>query len=147
MPTASRIIGALALALVCFGTADIVLFHSIAIQNDGGLNPYMFAFVGAIVGWRVIGPAAHHGYRRAWKAGLGAAFVAYVWIVIIATLHALYKGMSYHAYKTVDDLVDGFFKVSMDYASLIFNWQILVAALFGGLLAATFAGMAGRLWD
>jgi len=67
--------------------------------------------------------------------------------VILGAARHVYRAMQYHAYPDVDALIDGFILKSMEYAMYMVDFPVLVASLFGGLLAGVFSGFAGRLWS
>lgn len=146
MPTAAKFVAALALAIAAYGVSGVLVYRFELLQQTG-VNETGFAFVAALVGWSRIGPAAEDGYRSAWTAGLGASFVTYIAIVVCSTCAHILKAVQYHAYKDVDQLLDGFISKSMEYALYMADGPVLVASIVGGLLAGTFAGFAGRLWN
>jgi|GEM_PF-1079896 len=124
----------------------VLLYHVEDLQKSGGVNHFFFAFIGFIVGWQKLGPAAERGYFGAWSGGIAAAIIVYFVCALIAACHFVYRGFFYHAYDTIDELVEGWFTKTFEYALLISTWQVLVVAIFGGMLAGTFSAMAGRLW-
>lgn len=146
MPTAARLVAAIALALASYGVSAVLLYHVEDLQKSGGVNHFFFAFIGFIVGWQKLGPAAERGYFGAWSGGIAAAIIVYFVCALIAACHFVYRGFFYHAYDTIDELVEGWFTKTFEYALLISTWQVLVVAIFGGMLAGTFSAMAGRLW-
>lgn len=146
MPTAAKLVAAFSLAFASYGVAGVLLFRTASLQEQG-ISFGFFVVVGLIVGWLSLGPSAEQGYRSSWSGGIRAAFAVYIYCVAIAACHHVYQAMGYHAYNSVDDLVDGLFKKSVEYAVIITDWPVMCAAIFGGLLAGTFAAMAGRLWS
>jgi len=145
MPTAAKLVAAFALALCAYGVSHVVLFRHVPLQQQG-ISHTLFAVVGFVVGWSKLGPSAEAGYMAGWKGAIPAAVVVYMTCVLVATVSHVYAGMGYHAYNNVDDLMTGFFKKSIEYALLVVDVNVAVASIFGAMLAATFAAMAGRLW-
>jgi len=145
MPTAAKLIAAITLAIAAYAASTVLLFR-VEILQEKGINHFFFGLVGLVVGWRKLGPLAEKGYRGGWSGGVQAAIIVYVWCLFIAACHFVYQGFFKHAYKSIDEMLDGLFIKCIEYASYIAEWQVLVAAIFGGVLAGTFSAMAGRLW-
>lgn len=145
MPTAARLIAAIALAITAYGVSHVVLFRHETLQQQG-IDHLLFVIVGFCVGWRTLGPYAERGYRGGWLGGLMSTVAVYIACVVVAACFHVINGMSYHAYNNVDDLLTGFFRKAMEFALFAADTSVFVAAIFGGLLAGTFAAMAGRLW-
>ncbi len=146
MPTAAKLVAAIALALASYGVSAVLLFQVEDLQNGSGVNHMFFAIVGFVVGWIKLGPAAERGYRGGWSGGIAASIIVYLTCAVIAAGHFVYRGFFYHAYNTIDEMMEGLMTKTMEYASFITIWQVLVVMVFGGLLAGTFSAMAGRLW-
>lgn len=145
MPTAARLVAAIALAIAAYGVSTVLLYVSEPLQKTG-VSHVFFGLVGFVVGWKKLGPLAERGYVGAWSGGITAAVNVYVFCVVIAACHYVYLGFFYHAFRTVDELLDSWFTKAIEYAMYITQWEILTAAIFGGMLAGTFSAMAGRLW-
>ena len=145
MPTAAKLFAAIALAIASYGVSTVLLYRIEPLQENG-INHMFFAVIGLIVGWRTLGPFAEQGYRGGWRGGVQAALTVYLWCLVIAACHFVYQGFGTHTYKTIDEMLDGLFIKCIEYAVYITEWQVLVAAIFGGMLAGTFSAMAGRLW-
>ncbi len=145
MPTAAKLVAAAALALAAYAVSNVLLFHAEPLQKTG-ISHLFFGVVGFIVGWKKLGPSAERGYKGGWSGGVAAAISVYVACIVIAACHFVYQGFYYHAYFTVDEMLDGLVVKSIEYAMYITQWQVFVAAIFGGVLAGTFSAMAGRVW-
>jgi len=145
MPTAARLVAAIALAIASYGVSTVLLYHTEPLQETG-ISHIFFGVVGFFVGWMRLGPLAERGYRGGWTGGIQAAIIVYVWCFFIAACHFVYQGFYKHTYKTIDGMLDGLFIQCIVYATYITQWPVLIAAVFGGLLAGTFSAMAGRLW-
>lgn len=146
MPTAAKLVAAVALAIAAYGVSTVVLYHSEPFQTSGGLSHNLFAAVGFVIGWSRLGPAAERGYMSGWAGGVGASVTVFVSMVILGACIHVYSGFEYHAYRTLSEMIDGFFSKAIEYAGYMTNWEIFVVTFVGGFLAGTFAAMAGRLW-
>jgi len=147
MPTAAKLVAAIALAIAAYAASTVLLFHVEDLQKGRGISHFFFGCVGFIFGWMKLGPAAERGYRGGWTGGVAASISVYVACAAIAACHFVYQGFAYHAYKNIDEMLEGLFSKTIEYAMYITVWEVLVAAVFGGLLAGTFSAMAGRLWS
>lgn len=145
MPTAARLVAAIALAFAAYGVSGVVLYRHEYLQ-ERGINHMFFAVVGFLVGWFNLGKKAQHGYRGGWAGGISSAIVAFVICTALVALHHVYKGMGMHAYDNVDELLTGFFSAFVRFGIMGLDLNIVAASLMGGILAGTFAAMAGRLW-
>ena len=74
MPTAAKLCGALAFALMAFFTAEIVKPHMPESTNFGYMS-VVAALVGVVCGWMVMGPTAGKGYYQSVGAGMKTAVV------------------------------------------------------------------------
>lgn len=146
MPTAAKLVAAIALGLAAWAASKVLLFHSEALQKEG-VSHMFFGIVGFVVGWKKLGPSAEQGYIGGWSGGISAAIGVWMACALIGACHHVYRGFAFHAYKNVDEMMDSLISRTIEYASLITTWQVLVAALVGGMLAGTFAAMAGRVWN
>ena len=145
MPTAAKLIAAFALGLAAYAVANVAHFRSELLQETG-INTLGIAFVASLVGWSRLGPAAERSYGDAVAGGMGAAFIAYVFVVFSSACMHVLAAIQYHAYKDVDAMLDGFVKKAMEYAFYMGDWPVFVATIAGGALAGIFSGFAGRLW-
>lgn len=145
MPTASKLVAALALGLAAYGVAGVAEYRFDLLQATG-IDPRWIAFVAALVGWVQLGPMAVRGYVPAVSGGVAAAFVAFGVVSVTAACLHVVGAVQYHAYKDLNALLDGFLYKAMQNALYISDGPTLVATVFGGALAGVFAGFAGRLW-
>jgi len=148
MPTGAKLVGAIALALVGWAMADVIMFRNPELaEPTPRVSALFFAAVGAFCGWRFIGSAARRGYGAAWRGGIFAALFAYIIAVILATGADLWEGLSRHNYKNVTNLIASATNHVQEHGVLILDVPTAIALAFGGLLAGIFAGFAARLWN
>ena len=145
MPTAAKLIAGIALAMAAYGVSHVLLFRWPDLEKSG-ISHVHFAIIGFMVGWAKLGAAAEKGYWGGWRGGASSAILVYFFCSIFAALHGVYSGFFYHAYRTVDEMFTGFFNLTLENASYIADWPTFIAAIAGGMIAGTFAAMAGRLW-
>lgn len=145
MPTAAKLVGALALAAVGWAMTDVIMYRH-PVYAEPGLNHYIFVAIGAFVGWSFVGRRAEFGYKAAWGGGISGALVAAFWLILLMACYGVYKGIGYHAYKTVPEMAEGFMKIFWEYFLLLSDVQLLILLLCGGLLSGVFSGFAARLW-
>lgn len=145
MPTAARLVAAIALALAAYGVAGVAQYR-FEVLNATGIDPRWIAFIAALVGWAHLGPNASKNYAAAISGGISSAFFAFALVVLAAaSLHVL-EAVQYHAYKDLDALLDGFIGQALHNVTYIGDWPMLGALVFGGALAGIFSAFAGRLW-
>ena len=146
MPTAAKLVAAAALALAAFGVSGVLLYRYTFLEAKG-INELFFASVGFFVGWWRLGPQAQRGYKAGWSGGIAAALSCYLIVVVLATCSFIYSGLGHHKYRDLEDLTHGVFTKFLEYAMFLFDWPVFVITVFSGLLAGTFAAMAGRVWS
>lgn len=145
MPTAAKLVGGIVLAAVGWAMTDVVMFRH-AVYQEPGINHLVFTVIGFMVGWKHVGKRAEGGYRAAWGGGFSGALIAAFWVILLMACYGVYRGMGYHAYKSVQEMLDGFVKLFVEYLMLLSDVPLLILTLSGGLLAGIFAGFAARLW-
>ena len=145
MPTAAKLIAALALGLAAYGVAGVAEYR-IALLRETGIDPLWVAFVAALVGWSHLGPRAYNGYVAVASGGIAAAFIAFALTVLAAAALHVAHALQYHAYKDVDAMLDGYISKTIEIALYISDGPVLAATIVGGALAGIFSAFAGRLW-
>ncbi len=145
MPTAAKLVGGFVMALCGYALAEIVVFR-IDQLGTSVVNPFLFAIVGFCFGWSKVGVLASFGYTAAWSSGIASAITGAFTVVLLGAGIHVYRGMHYHAYRDVNELLTGFIGKVLEYFSYLTDPYIIGSVAFAGLLAGVFTGFAARLW-
>lgn len=146
MPTASKLVAALAYALLGF----------IAAQTFGKYLPEgtplgyfreITAAIGFIVGWLVMGKLTRKGYREAINSGLVTALVLVFWALLVFSLYFMLKKSTRMMYDGPMDAVLGVFQLMFDYGKMLLVPDMLGVILIGGIIAGLITEWAGKRWS
>ena len=145
MPTAAKLVAALAIAAVGWFAAEA--FKTLMPPETvwGNFTP-ICAGIGAIVGWRVLGARAGRGLQSALGVGLSAS------AVLVGVVLFLFSGREM-VLRALDRRYDGpmdatvsVFGIMLEYGSRMGDVQLLGILIGGGLMAGLLAEVASRLW-
>lgn len=159
MPTAAKLVSALALALVALWGTLAYIPQLPEGADTGDLLPIM-AVLGALVGWHSLGRSvgAARGQRAGLRAGrgyveaMGHGLRATVLVVFWATLgfststmlmrstRQVYRGDPWLALMDVPRLM-------LDYGRLLVAQDVILALTVGGLCAGLVAEWSARRWS
>lgn len=146
MPTAAKLISAVAFAIVALIAATAFVTH----MPEGsriGLFPEITAGIGFAVGWLVMGGLVGQGYGEAAGSGLRTS-VTLVFFTLLG--FAIYL-MVQKSYKMVYDgpmeAVLGVFEIMLEYGQMMLVPDVLGVLAVGGVLGGLAAEWAGRRWS
>ena len=145
MPTAAKLVAALAVALV--GALAALAFTP---HLPGETVPSLFvpicAGLGALTGWRVVGPLAGRGWQFAAATGLRGVFVLLLLALALFSVREMLLRAMDLRYRGVMDALLGVFDIAwhhmLDMADPLFAGTVVL----GGLLAGFLAEWAARRW-
>lgn len=145
MPTAAKLAAALLFALVAFATSRAVM----ALFPTGtqfGAFALICAAIGALVGWRVMGPRAGKGLSSSAGAGVATSFVVVFWAIFFFALDEMLKNSIRTHYDGPFDAIVGAFEIAAQYAAALFDPTILGLLLVGGALSGLVVEWVSRRW-
>lgn len=146
MPTAAKIFAAFAFAIVAFFTAEVFKPH-MPEGTQFGLFSFVSAAIGALVGWRIMGPEAGRGNWMAINAGLKTAVcTALVALLVFSTYEMLVLAFR-PAYNGPMEAVVGIFDLAVEFFVTMLAWDVLIVLLVGGALAGLMSEWAARRWS
>lgn len=145
MPTAAKAIAALCLAALGFLASELIKTLLPEITNFGSFSQFN-AFVGAVVGWFVVGTRAGRGTRDAIANGLTGVAALIFWAVFF---HASYEMIQLALKRRFDGPVEAFsaiFSIGIEYGAILMNPMLIATFLVGALLTGYFSEYAARQW-
>lgn len=145
MPTAAKLMSAIALALVALIASEQVK----PLLPEGtafGYFSYANAAIAAIVGWKLIGGRAGRGVMSAINNGL-TGMLSMVLIVLFA--HA-FRIMFFNSrklrYDSTAEAVQDIFQMMAENGVLLFHFNILFTLIGGALFSGLAAEATSRRW-
>lgn len=145
MPTAGKLLAALAFALV--GLVGAMSFQPLMPPTTawGAFVP-ICAVIGAVCGWKVLGPRTGRSWRLAVGAGLStSAVLVVVALVLFSGREMLLRSISGRYAGPMEATVSTFGLV-MEHAALMGDAAFLGVMVAGGILGGLLAEAAQRHW-
>jgi uncharacterized membrane protein len=146
MPTAAKLFGAFAFALVGFFTAE-VLKPSFPEAFGFGHFSIVCALLGLLAGWRVMGPSAGASSLRAASTGVKTSFVLTMWGLTVFSIRQMLLESTQNRFDGVWDAIYGTFEIMWEYAQLLLtSIPALAVLVIGGMLGGMFSSWAAVRW-
>lgn len=145
MPTAAKLVAAIAFALVgavaARGYVPLMPEHAAP-----GLLVPACALIGALAGWFVVGPRAGALWRFAPSNGLsGAIVLAAAVLVLFSTYEMLSRALD-KRYSGPEEALQGVFGIAWDHMTTMADIRVLGPLIIGGVLGGVVTEWAGRRW-
>ncbi len=145
MPTAAKLIAAIALAAVGVFASWAVTPH----LPEGTRPGYLWAIAGGaglLAGWRSLGPDARGTLMAAVSAGLRAtAIMLFIVLLIVSFIEMIERSLQ-KQYDGPVHALQGMFGLMLDNAVLLLHPDVAGMLLVGGMLAGGLAHRAARIW-
>lgn len=137
MPTAAKMIAAIALAITGILTAGAVIPH----MPEGQPIKWLYQvsiIVPIVAGWRVVGRLIGKGYRLSFNVGLYATVVATFFTLLFFAIGEMLKRSTRNQYDGPMDAIVNMFGVFLEYAVLLLNpgpamYLVICAVILGPL--------------
>ncbi len=148
MPTAARLVAALALACVCPLMYFLVNSQYPDLRLELEREPLMgmLAVVGFLVGWLSLGKRVTTKLGNGIFLGIRAAVTIAVWSVFLCALYYIVDQMLDHGFYEPLDAILAMFGKMTDYARYLLNWRIIALALFAGMTIGMLTENTARRW-
>lgn len=145
MPTAGRLLGALAFALV--GLLGATSFRPLMppTTDFGNFTPICVA-LGALCGWTVMGRRTGRGWRISMGAGLSTSAVLLAVALFLFSGREMMQRSLRGRYDGPMEATVATFGVMLEYAALMFDLRFLAVMVLGGLLGGLVAEAGQRRW-
>ena len=143
MPTAGRLAGAISFLILGLALA----FIAMPLFEEGKMPSWWFPLAGAAglwTGWVVVGTRTGNG----WAAGIGNGITGVValvfWIMFLFSFFEMIKKSMRNSYDGPMDAVMNVFELMYKNAIQLFNIEMGIAMVVGGLLAGLFSEFFGK---
>lgn len=145
MPTASRAIAALALAMLLAATAHFLITPRLPEWRAPGHMVPVAAVIGAICGWRFFasktGPL---GMMRAASVGVTASVIAVILAALTLTAWLTLRASMRRRYHGLEEAFEGWLSYLTRETEPLWSLPVLGAVIVGGALIGMVAGFVGR---
>lgn len=147
MPTAAKLVSAVAFALVALWAAVAYIPKLPEGTSVGYLRETMVA-LGLLIGWRGMGRFAGRGWGESIGLGLKTSALIVFWALlgfatftmIVRSTRQIYRADPFKAVMDVPNIM-------LEYGRLILAQDVLIALIVGGMVAGILAEMAARRWN
>ena len=146
MPTASKLVAAVAYALLGFLAAQTFVKY-LPEGTPLGYFREMTAAIGFIVGWLVMGKLNRKGYREAINTGLVTALILVFWTLLAFSLYFMLRKSMRMMYDGPMEAVLGIFQLMFDYGKMLVQPDMIGVILIGGIVAGLVTEWAGKRWS
>ncbi len=146
MPTASKLVAAVAYALLGFLAAQTFIKY-LPEGTPLGYFCEITAAIGFIVGWLVMGKLTRKGYREAINSGLVTALILVFWALLAFSLYFMLRKSMRMMYDGPMEAVLGIFQLMFDYGKMLVQPDMLGVILMGGIVAGMVTEWAGKRWS
>ena len=146
MPTASKLVAGLCLAVMALVISQLVRplwpegtdFHNFDYWN---------ALIGFLCGWILLGPRTGRGFAASISNGTTAAVMVVIWGVFVYATEEMVDRSFRRFYDSPFEAVAAIFELALEFGARIFQAEIILAVLAGGVISGLIAEIAGRRWS
>jgi hypothetical protein len=146
MPTAAKLLAAVAFAIVAYLTAFALVPH-FPEGTQIGLFREISAVIGFAVGWFVMGNLVGKGYGEAAGSGIRTSVTVVFWALLLFSIYLMVKKSMKMAYDGPMEAVLGIFELMLEYGQIMLVPDVLGVLVVGGILGGMLAEWAGRRWS
>ena len=145
MPTGAKLMAAVSFAVVGWVLAN---FYAMNMPDASAAGPIreVAALVGAITGWKVMGPAVGKGYVEAAGAGVRTAIVLAVAALFLLALAEMLDNSVKMRYDGALEALLDIFQTMARRSGALLSVGVFGTILFGGVLGGLLTENAGRRW-
>jgi hypothetical protein len=145
MPTGAKLMAAVSFAVVGWIIANAYIPNMPEAQAMGLFREGV-AFLGAIIGWRVMGPSVGRGYVEAAGSGIKTVVVLVFFALLLFSIYEMLM-------NSVKMVYDGPMEAALDVlmtmvrrSEALISLSVLASMLIGGMIAGLLSENAGRRW-
>lgn len=145
MPTAAKLIAAVAFALVGWVAAGYYM-PQMPEGTDFGYFREITAALGFVIGWISLGPAVGRGYNEALSLGLRTALLLLAWALIGFSTYRMILRSTKMTYHDAGEAVLDVPMLMLYYGKLMGSVPFIATLVIGGALGGLAAEFAARRW-
>jgi hypothetical protein len=144
--TAGKLVSGLCFGVVTYFATGFLL----AVMPEMQQSPYTApagAFVGFVIGWRVMGDLLGVDLRGAARRGIGTSIWISVWGVVLLSTAEMLKRATEHRVGKVSDAVGRVFEIMVEIGVHMIDMQVVGTLVLGGMAAGIISELANRRWN
>ena len=145
MPTAAKLVAALAFAVLGYLAAEVFKDSMPERTVWGYFNP-ISAVIGLMCGWGVMGDLVGRGYQAAMGFGLRTMVQAVLLVVVVFSIYEAVLRSTKLRYDGPMEAVLGMFQFALEYLGKMATPPMIGTLLLGGILGGVAAEWASRKW-
>lgn len=145
MPTAAKLVAAVAFALLGFFAAELIK-PLLPEGTQFGYFSLIAAGIGVLCGWFVMGGLVGAGYYSASGFGVRTSATLVFWSVVLLSIIEMVKLSIKLRYEGPMDAIQGAFEIALGYLRLMVDPGVIGVLLIGGALAGMFAEWSSKRW-
>lgn len=145
MPTAAKLVAALAFAVLGYLAAE-VFKGTMPERTVWGYFTPVSAVIGLVCGWGVMGGLVGRGYQAAIGFGLRTMVQAVLLVVVVFSIYGAVLRSTKLSYDGPMEAVLGMFQLALEYLGKIATQPMMGTLLLGGILGGVAAEWANRRW-
>jgi len=145
MPTGAKLMAAASFAVVGWVLAN---YYAMNMPDAGAAGPMReaAAVVGAIIGWKVMGPSVGKGYIEAAGSGIKTAVVLAVAALFLLAMREMLDNSVKMRYDGALDAILDVFQTMVKRSEALLSMGVFGTILFGGIIGGLLTENAGRRW-
>lgn len=148
MPTAARLVAAIALAALGWFASELIkpLIEAQTGRTEFGAFSAINLVIGAVCGWIVIGKRAGRGYSAAIGNGITGTAALVFWGLFVQAVAEMVRLSLARRYDGPIEAIAAVFELIVDYGAYLLDAQVLVALFAGAIVAGVSSEYAARRW-
>lgn len=145
MPTAAKLMSAIALALVAFIVSEQVK-PLLPEGTDFGYFSFVNAGFAAYVGWKLIGKRAGRGVMRSINNGLTGMVAMVLLVLFVQSFWIMFENSRKLRYDSVSEAIQSIFSMMTEYGLLLLQVNIITTLIGGAVFCGLLAEATSRRW-
>ncbi|MDU9003834.1 TrgA family protein [Sedimentitalea todarodis] len=145
MPTTSRLVAAVCLALLAYVLSRVVM----PLMPEGmnfGYFIYVNMGLGVLIGWNVIGSRAGRGTTAAINNGLTGVVALIFWGLFVQGCYEMFDQAMNNRFDGPFEALVAILEIAAEYALILLTPTFILTALLGGALSGLATECAWRRW-
>lgn len=146
MPTASKLVAAVCLAIIAFIVSGQIM-PLMPEGTDFGYFTVVNIALGLIVGWVAMGKRAGRGFAAAVTNGLTGIALLVFWGLFVQGCYEMFRRAMRNRYDGPFEAVMAIFEIGVGYGAVLLATNIIGTLLIGGVIAGLATDFANKRWN
>jgi hypothetical protein len=145
MPTGAKLVGAISFAIVGWIVANYYVPNMPDAEGAGRIREGA-AFLGAVIGWMVMGSSVGGGYLEAAGAGIKTMAVLLFFGLLSLSLAEMLENSFKFRYEGAFDALVDVFMTMVERSQALLSMGVIGSMLIGGIVGGIVTENASRRW-